>query len=174
MARISELARAPQWLLNATVKNENVEMDGSCVIWHDGVWRDGVWRGGIWHGGDWCDKNIRDRVLFHASFIGIFFDADGEAKAYRAVRDNLTGKWNSRFEQPIGEWYDPDACPAGCGTCCPGIHVTSAANAFTYFKHHPTDVLIEARFKREDLLDCDGEKARIRGGFFRKVDWPWK
>jgi hypothetical protein len=28
-------------------------------------------------------------------------------------------------------------------------------------------------FSREDLLDCDGEKARIAGGFFTRIERPF-
>lgn len=26
----------------------------------------------------------------------------------------------------------------------------------------------------EQLLDCDGEKARINGGYFTHIPWPWE
>jgi hypothetical protein len=28
-------------------------------------------------------------------------------------------------------------------------------------------------FRREDLLDCDGEKARIAGGVFERIETPF-
>ena len=47
----SELKECPEWLRDAIVENENVEIVSGRVIWHNGVWHNGDWRGGDWLGG---------------------------------------------------------------------------------------------------------------------------
>jgi hypothetical protein len=141
-------------------------------VWHGGHWHGGYWHGGIWHGGNWHDKRI-NRLLFHASFCGIVFDPDGYAVAYRSTLADGRGRYEPRFQQPEGEYYEDDVAPAGSGVCCKGIHVTSQGQALTYFGIDPDAQLWEVRFHRDDLLDCDGQKARIRGGVFTKIPWPF-
>ena len=51
--KISELTNAPQWLKDAIVENEDVEIVNNYVIWKDGMWEGGVWEGGMWKGGMW-------------------------------------------------------------------------------------------------------------------------
>jgi hypothetical protein len=107
-----------------------------------------------------------------ASLSGIHFE-DGVATAYRTTKGDFYGRHNPDFLQIEGEYFDTDLPPAGTGTCVKGIHVTSAARAWTYFGIDPTCQFWKVVFKREDLLDCDGEKARIRGGTFTKIDRPF-
>ena len=167
-------ADAPQWLRDADIERPKwlggVWLGG---VWRDGVWRGGVWRGGVWHGGEWRDKVTPNRLLYMTSLVGIVFDDSGYARAYRTTNASGQGRHNSSFVQPEGEYYEEDASPAGSGTCVPGIHVTSAARAWTYFGIDPTCQLWAVDFTRDDLLDCDGEKARIRGGTFMRIKTPW-
>ena len=178
---------APDWLKNAETENADVELYDNCVMWRGGVWHrgewyggewrgghwyGGEWRGGVWYGGEWSGSE--DRLLFMASLCGIRFNSRGFAKAFRTVRADLSGRHIETFIQPINRvYFENDIPPAGSGTCVAGIHVTSAAKAWTYFCVDPTCRFIEVTFKRKDLLDCDGEKARIRGGYFREVPRPF-
>ena len=165
--RIAESPFAPEWIQNANVKNEDVTMQSGIFVWHRGEWYDGEWRGG-----EWLDNRI-DRVLLMASQIGIVFQPDGTATAYRTTKANGHGRHDSSFIQTEGEYFEANALPAGRGTCVRGIHCTSQARAHTYFGIDITAQLWEVKFRREDLLDCDGEKARIRGGTFRKIETPF-
>jgi hypothetical protein len=150
-------------------------------VWRGGVWHDGLWHGGEWHGGLWRDGLWRggmwlgkeDRLLFMASMLGIVFDESGYARAYRTTKADGAGRWNSSFAQPEGFYSESYAEPAGRGTCCRGIHVTSAARAHTYFGVDQTAQMWAVDFTRDDLLDCDGEKARIRGGTFMRIPRPF-
>lgn len=191
---IEELGdNAPQWLREAKTKYADVTITASgYVIWHggewlggwwhggkwldgewlDGEWRGGEWRGGVWLGGTW--HGPEDRLLYMAALSGIVFDAEtGLASAYRTTRAGGVGRWDSTFIQPKGQFRDPTAKLAGSGTCVEGIHVTTAARAWTYFGVDPTCEFWRIYFKREDLLDCDGEKARIRGGFATRIPNPF-
>ena len=164
--------------------------------WHGGVWRGGVWRGGDWHGGDWYGgvwrvgnwyggdwyggvwhggvwRGVENRLDYMAAIVGIVFDAEGIGIAYRSTRSDGHGRHVPEFVQPEGEYFEDDLPPSGSGTCVPGIHVSSAATAWSYFGVDRTAQLWRVKFKREDLLDCDGEKARIRGGYFERVPWPF-
>ena len=141
-------------------------------VWCDGVWCDGVWCGGVWRGGEWRDENTA-RLPYMAALCGIVFAADGFATAYRTTRANGHGRHVSGFLQPEGEYREVDLPPAGSGTCVRGIHVATAARAHTYFGVDHTAQMWEVKFRREDLLDCDGEKARIVGGVFRKIPRPF-
>jgi hypothetical protein len=141
--------------------------------WHNGIWESGTWKSGIWHDGVWNGKE--DRLLFMSALLGVVFDIDGYATAYRTTMADGRGRWNYKFTQPEGEYYETDLPPAGYGTCVKGIHVSSAAIAWTYF---PMDLdaqiqMWKVRFKKEDLLDCDGQKIRIRGGIFTKIKNPF-
>ena len=51
--KISELTNAPQWLKDAIVENEDVEIVNNYVIWKNGMWKCGVWKSGVWEGGTW-------------------------------------------------------------------------------------------------------------------------
>jgi hypothetical protein len=108
-----------------------------------------------------------------SEILGIVFDKDGYATAYRTTQKNGRGRYAKDFIQPEGEWYEEDVAPAGSGTCSKGIHVSSAFIAWTYFGVDPEAQMWEVKFKKEDLLDCDGEKARIRGGVFTKINYPF-
>ena len=60
--KISELTNAPQWLKDAIVENEDVEIVNNYVIWKDGTWKSGVWKSGRWEGGVWEDgKKVQQR-----------------------------------------------------------------------------------------------------------------
>ena len=145
-------------------------------VWCDGVWRGGEWRGGVWRGGEWCGGEWHggeNRLLLMSARCGIVFGADGYATAYRTTAADGRGRHNRNFVQPEGEYYENDASPAGASTCVSGIHVASAATAWTYFGVDKTAQMWEVRFREKDLLDCDGEKARIRGGIFRKIKCPF-
>jgi len=104
---------------------------------------------------------------------GIVFGEDGTATAYRTTHADGRGRHTTCYVQPEGEYREANLPPAGSGTCVPGIHVTTAARAHTYFGVDHTAQMWEVRFGREDLLDCDGEKARIAGGIFRKIQRPF-
>lgn len=186
--RVSELKNAPQWLLEARVENEDVDIVNGRVVWYYGEWCGGVWRGGVWYDGVWCDgvwcdgewrggewndANTTNRMLYMAALIGIVPDSSGVCVAYRTTKSDGSGRYSREFTQPEGEYYEDDAAEAGTGTCRRGIHVTTAARAWTYFGIDPSCQMWEARFHVSDLLDCDGEKARIRGGTFRKIGLPW-
>ena len=186
--RKTELEACPGWLMDAKTGDENVEWDSkkhTYIIWyggiwyggkwHGGVWIDGEWRGGEWHGGIWYGGKWRgqeDRLLYMCALLGIVFDADGNATAYRSTYRNGMGRHNGRFKQTSGR-FDVKHELAGKGTCVEGLHVSSAAIAYTYFGVDPTAKLWKVRFNREDLLDCDGEKARLRGGWCEELAWPF-
>ena len=51
--KISELENAPQWLKEAKVQNEDVEIINNIVVWEYGIWEGGIWEYGIWEGGIW-------------------------------------------------------------------------------------------------------------------------
>ena len=155
--------------------------------WHDGVWRDGLWLGGEWcdgqwcggewcggewHGGLWLDEKTQ-RLEFMAAACGIVFGADGWATAYRTTTLDGHGRYTKCFVQPEGEYYEDNLPPPGSGTCVRGIHVSTAATAHTLLGVDHSAQMWEVRFKRSDLLDCDGQKARISGGVFRKIARPF-
>jgi len=150
-------------------------------IWRGGVWRGGVWCGGVWHDGIWLDGEWRhgewldariDRLLFMASRIGIVFDSEGYATAYRSTGPDGEGL-SFAFRQPEGEYYEDNLPPAGTGTSMRGIGVCSQATALTHCGIEPTAELWQVRFHRTDLLDCNGQEARIRGGTFTRIPWPF-
>jgi hypothetical protein len=139
-------------------------------IWLDGVWLDGVWRGGEWDSGEWRGKE--NRVLYMASMLGITFQ-NGQAIAYRTTQSDGRGRHTDGFIQVEGEYFETNLPPAGSGTWVKGIHVTSAPIAWYYFGVDPACQFWRVRFKQEDLLDCDGQKCRIRGGVFEKMERPF-
>jgi hypothetical protein len=105
--------------------------------------------------------------------IGVVFDlATGEGTAYRTVRSDMRGRYTRTFVQTLGEVTIPNA-DTGPGTCKSGLHVASAATAWTYFGIDPTARLIRCRFRREDVCDCDGQKARLRRAICDEIPWPW-
>ena len=185
-------AEWPEWLQRADTVDAIVTVVNGVVIWHGGEWHGGTWLGGrwlggvwlggtwlggewlggTWLGGTWCDTTI-DRVRYMAALCGIAFDSRGRAVGYRSTNADGSGRYTSEFVQPEGEWYDEQARPRGSGVCVPGIHVSNAVSAYTYFDVDPTAQLWRVEFAAEDLLDCDGEKARIRGGVFERIPWPW-
>lgn len=175
-------ADAPQWLKDADV--ERPEWRGG--VWHDGEWCGGLWRGGVWNGGVWHDgvwqdgewhggvwHGKEDRLLYMASILGIVFDESGMARAYRTTLANGHGRHYRDFVQQAGSFVIADAKPAGTGTCCAGLHVTSAAIAHTYFGVDYSAQMWAVDFHRYDLLDCDGQKARIRAGCAMPIDNPF-
>jgi hypothetical protein len=184
--KVKDLENPPQWLLDAWVDNEDVEIIDGVVVWRSGTWCDGTWHGGtwcdgtwnggtwlggIWRSGDWNDITL-DRLLYMAALLGIVFK-DGKAIAYRTTGPGGLGRHNNKFMQPTGEYYEDDLPPPGSGTCVAGIHVTSPVIAYYYFEPTKDAQLWRVTFDKEDLLDCDGQKARIRGGVFEKIEWPF-
>jgi hypothetical protein len=107
-----------------------------------------------------------------AAIIGIVFEG-GHATAYRTTKSDGSGRYYSGFTQIEGEYREADLPAAGSGTCVRGIHVTSAARAWTYFGVDPTCQMWRVTLTPADLLDCDGEKARISGGVFEKIANPF-
>ena len=178
--KISDLINCPTWLASADTKNADIEIINDVVFWNGGTWyeglwltgewRGGEWRGGVWHGGIW--GGTENRLLFMASLAGIWIE-NGICTAYRTTQSDGHGRWTKSFIQPEGEFFETSVAPPGSGTCKPGIHVTGAAKAWTYFKIDKTCQFWKCTFKLADLLDCDGEKARIRGGTFVKVERPF-
>jgi len=77
------------------------------------------------------------------------------------------------FSQPEGWYFERNLPPSGSGCCVNGIHVTSAARAWVYFGIDPCCQFWRVTFREKDLLDCDGDKARIRGGYFEKIEKPF-
>jgi hypothetical protein len=138
-----------------------------------GAFIGGAFRGGAFIGGEWKHPTIHDRLLYMASMIGIVFDSKGYATAWRSTAAGGKGRYTEDFVQKSGRYFEVKAKPAGAGVCVKGIHVSTQAEALTYFGISPTAELWRVRFKREDLLDCDAKKARIRGGFFTRVPWPF-
>ena len=159
---ISKLTNCPAWLAEARTEGADVTIELGRV----------VWRGGTWRGGTWRDEKT-NRLAFMAALCGIVFGPDGRATAYRTTAADGRGRYNKTFVQPEGEYREQDLPPAGSGTCIRGIHVSTAARAHTLLGVDHGAQMWEVRFKREDLLDCDGEKARIAGGFFRKIERPF-
>lgn len=153
----------------------NGSWDGG--TWHDGTWENGEWYNGTWKSGRWNRgywgrgiwEGKEDRMLYMLFLLGIIFDSEGYAEMYRVTQHNGHGLWCSWFVQPEGEFYVDDAEPAGSGTCCKGIHASSIEHAWSYFGIDLTHQLWKVKVKREDILDCDGRKIRIRGGIFSKV-----
>jgi hypothetical protein len=142
----------------------------------DGVFRGGVFRGDVFRGGEFSGGEWRapeNRLLYMAAMLGIVFDSDGYATAYRSTHADGRGRYSHQFIQPEGDFFEPNCAPTGSGTCGPGIHVSSAAIAYTYFGINRSAQLWSVKFHRDDLLDCDGQKARIRGGHFEKIPWPF-
>ena len=146
--------------------------------WCGGKWHGGIWHGGVWHGGDWCNgvwrggvwRGSEDRLRYMLSLLGCVGE---EFVAYHTTQIDGMGRYNADFTQPEGEYYETNLPPAGAGTCVRGIHVTTAARAWTYFGVDPKCQFWEVRVKREDVLDCDGDKIRIRGGVFKKIPHPF-
>jgi hypothetical protein len=163
---ISDLQNCPQWLADASTSNADVE-------WVDGqvAWRGGTWRDGTWYGGTWRDENT-ERLTYMAALCGIVFRS-GSAVAYRTTTANGCGRHTVGFHQPEGDYHEQDLPPAGSDTCVRGIHVSSAARAHTHAGVDHTAQMWEVTFSREDLLDCDGETARIAGGFFTRIERPF-
>ena len=166
---IAELPNCPAWLKAASAVNAD-------VVWSEAVssvpyftlpstiaWRGGVWLGGEWRGGE-------NRLLYMLSLLGLLGE---ELIAYRTTKSDGSGRHNSTFIQPEGEYYEDGLPPAGSGTCVRGIHVTTAARAWTYFGVDPRCQFWRVKFQLSDVLDCDGEKVRIRGGHFEKIARPF-
>ena len=199
--KISELKDAPQWLVNAITEEADVELLGGVVIWNGGQFIGGQFRGGEFCGGqfiggEFCGGDFwggefrggqfiggqfiggewkvpEDRIRYMAAMLGIVFGADGKATAYRTTLAGGRGRYTSTFVQPVGEYSESDIPPAGSGTCVKGIHVSSAATAYTYLGIDRSCEMWRVTFTREQLLDCDGQKARISGGFFEKIERPF-
>jgi len=180
--KITELPNAPEWLKNADTCGANVEWsDSGRLIWLGGKFRGGEFCGGAWHGGEWYGGEFRNgewhdrrinRLNYHAILAGLVRTRRGW-RGWRSTNADGTGRYTQTFVQQSGEYYEDDALPRGSGTCCKGIHVAGQATAFTYFGIDPTAQLWQVDFSEENLLDCDGQKARIRGGVFTKVKWDF-
>ena len=174
---------APQWLKDADTDNARVEVSSSgFVTWHGGVWHGGVWRGGEWLGGTWLGgtwlggtwhDEKTDRMLWHLACCGVTFDDDGWGVAYRTTDANACGRHTPEFIQTPGR-IDVDHDPKGHSTCVRGLHVASLSTAWTYFGIDPTARLWRARFRMDDVLDCDGQKIRLRGCVCEEIPVPWQ
>jgi len=141
--------------------------------WMDGLWYGGKWHHGRWHSGNWRDSNI-DRAHFMAFLAGLSLVDKNTYVGYRTTYRDGSDLYDRKFKQPEGRYYEESAAPAGAGTCARGIQVTGATHVLAYADEKPQQLqLWRVRFKKTDLLDCDGEKARIRGGYFEKVEWPF-
>ena len=161
--RIAELENAPEWLKQASTIEADVELLYGIVVWRGGTWHGGIWRGGEWHGGEWRGgewHGQEDRLLYMATLCGIVF-VNNRAVGYRTTSQDGQGRHVKEFVQPEGKYSETDLPPSGSGTCVKGIHITTAARAWTYFGVDPTCQMWEVTFSREQLLDCDGEKARM-------------
>jgi hypothetical protein len=166
--KITELETVPNWLRDAETSEANVEIINGYI-----VWRGGVWHGGVWHGGEWLDSRY-SRILYMAALCGIIFDSKTSmATAYRTTAADGHGRYTTAFVQPEGEYFESCLPAAGSGTCVKGIHVSSAAVAWSSFGIDPTCQFWSVQFKQQDLLDCDGQKCRIAGGFFSKIAKPF-
>jgi len=142
-------------------------------MWFDGEWYDGEWHDGLWYSGEWRDLSI-DRLHYMASLAGLSLIDEKIYIGYRITKKNGRGIYNDAFTQLEGYHYEEHIDPMGMGTCTRGIHVASAARALRYSGRKLQQLqLWRVRFSKSDLLDCDGEKARIRGGYFEKVEWPF-
>ena len=106
------------------------------------------------------------------SLAGVVFDGASYI-GYRVTDADGKGKHTRDFFQAVGYMEIPDAAPVGAGVCVPGLHITSAARAWTYFGVDPDAQMWIARVKPEDVLDSDGEKVRIRAGHFTKTTKPF-
>jgi hypothetical protein len=127
----------------------------------------GNWRGGWWYGSS-------ERLLFTASSLGIVPDDDGMCVAYRTTLHDGHGRHNHEYIQTEGEYYEDDIENVDDAiTCTRGIHVTTAARAYVYFGVDPTAQMWRVRFHICNLIACDGEKARISGGIFEKMETPF-
>ena len=182
---IAELPNCPAWLKAASAVNADVVWSeaGSHIVWRGGEWLGGEWRGGEWQGGEWLGgvwrggvwlggewRGGENRLLYMLSLLGLLGE---ELIAYRTTKSDGSGRHNSTFIQPEGEYYEDGLPPAGSGTCVRGIHVTTAARAWTYFGVDPRCQFWRVKFQLSDVLDCDGEKVRIRGGHFEKIARPF-
>ncbi|MGL5935294.1 MAG: hypothetical protein ACRCZI_06685 [Cetobacterium sp.] len=139
-------------------------------IWQGGVWQGGIWQGGIWRRGVWEGEEVR--LHYMAALCGIHRLYNGNFVGYRTTRSGGRGRFTRLFIQTEGEHYE-SVPEAGNGTCCAGIHITSSARAWTHFGIDSSCEFWRVEVKPEDLLDCDGEKARIRGGIFKRVPRPF-
>lgn len=90
---------------------------------------------------------------------------------YRTTKATGRGRYITGFMQDEG-WYYEDV-PTEPITCIPGIHITNMAIAHNFFYIDPNAQLWEVKVKPEDLLACDGQKCRIRGGYFTKINTPF-
>ena len=74
--KIKELKNAPQWLIDAVVRDEDVEIDEyGRVQWNSGEWLSGnFWDGNFWggnfRGGDFCGGNFRGGNFWDGNFRG--------------------------------------------------------------------------------------------------------
>ncbi|MGL5934569.1 MAG: hypothetical protein ACRCZI_02985 [Cetobacterium sp.] len=139
-------------------------------VWKDGTWKGGVWQGGIWQGGTW--KARENRIFYMAALAGVAKLENGNFIGYRTTLKDGKGRFTAGFVQREG-YYVEDVPGSAVGTCAKGVHITSAARAWTYFGVDPTCEFWRVEVKPEDILACDGEKARIRGGIFTKVSRPF-
>lgn len=68
--KVSELVNAPQWLREAGVEDEDVEIiSGIGVVWHSGTWKCGSWGGGVWKDGIWERGTWQDGVWANGTWM---------------------------------------------------------------------------------------------------------
>jgi len=120
----------------------------------------------------WEDEGL-DKLSTLAAISGVLFDDKGFGIAYRKTRAGGHGCYNPRYVQEEGEFEITDAAPKGSGTCREGLHACGPLLALTYFEPSPGDILWEVKFHKDDLLDCDGQKLRLKKGTARKVPWSF-
>jgi len=131
-------------------------------VWHNGTWLNGTWNSGTWHNGIW--QGIENPILYRLALAGITV-SQGVATGYRATTYDGKGKFTKNFIQKEGTFTEKELPK--------GLPVTSIVKAWTSFNDHSTCQLWRVEFALEDLLDCDGEKARICGGTFTKIAKPF-
>ena len=69
--KIKELTNAPQWLLDAVTRDEDVEIDQyGRVIWNRGSWYSGDFMGGNFLGGDFLGGNFLGGNFRGGNFLG--------------------------------------------------------------------------------------------------------
>ena len=141
-------------------------------VWKNGVWKRGTWKNGFWESGIW--EGSENRLSYMLSLSGLHYNSQTKTIiGYRTTNKNGTGRWNSNFVQIEGEYFEENLPPSGQGTCIKGIHIASAARAWTLLGVDKDCQFWRVEIKKEDILDCDGEKARIRGGIFTKIEKPF-
>ena len=68
--KINELVNAPQWLVDASTKNANVEIKNGAVVWYGGDFLDGDFRGGDFLDGNFLGGDFRGGDFLDGNFLG--------------------------------------------------------------------------------------------------------